>query len=94
MLKMRETTAKIPVVVCPTNLRAIENNQAWMSSKGISVVAKPFSVDELLEAITGLIGDATTPGRGPMAQAISNLEGPARGDTNDAGSTAPPKTSH
>ena len=93
MLKMRETTAHIPVVVCTTNLRAIEHNQAWMTSKGIRVVAKPFSVNELLQAITGLLGDADTPGPGPMAQAIPDLQGPARGDTNDAGRIAPSKTS-
>ena len=80
MHKMRQTTAHIPVVVCTTNLRAIENNQAWMTSKGISVVAKPFTVDELLKAVTGLLGAADAPGRGPLAEAITDLEGPGRGD--------------
>ena len=79
MLKMRDTTAHIPVVVCTTNLRAIDNNQAWMTSKGIRVVAKPFTVDELLESITSLIGDANTPAPGPMAQTITDLSGPMRG---------------
>ncbi len=82
MLKMTRTTEHIPVVVCTTNLRAIEQNQAWMVSKGMRVVAKPFSVDELLEAVTSLIGDATTPEPGPMAKTITDLGGPARGDTD------------
>ncbi len=80
MLKMRQTTAHIPVAVCTTNLRAIENNQAWMTSKGISVVAKPFTVDELLKAVKGLLGASAAPGRGPLAEAITDLEGPGRGD--------------
>ncbi len=82
MLKMRRTTAHIPVVVCTTNLRAIENNQAWMVSKGMRVVAKPFTVDELLDPIRSLIGEATTPEPGPMAKTITDLDGPARGQTD------------
>ncbi len=78
MLKMKPATAHIPIVVYTTNLRAIEDNQAWMTSKGIRVVAKPFDVDELFMAVKGLIGEASQPELGPTATATSSLAGPRR----------------
>ena len=62
MLKMAPDTGRIPIIVCTTNLRAIQDNQAWMASKGIRVVAKPFEIGELLEAVESLIGKANQPG--------------------------------
>ena len=80
MLKMTRETAHIPIVVCTTNLRSIEDNQAWMNSKGIRVVAKPFEVDELFAAIEGLIGKADEPGPGPTETATEGMAGPHRGE--------------
>ena len=76
MLKMVPATAQIPVVVCTTNLRAIQDNQAWMVSKGIRVVAKPFDVEELFLAIESLLGKAEDPGPGPAATASHTLQEP------------------
>ncbi len=86
MLKMNRTTARIPVVVCTTNLRAIQDNQAWMASKGIRVVSKPFDVDELYMAIKSMIGQPNEPGTGPTSTATSTLAGPQHGpqDTKPA----------
>jgi CheY-like chemotaxis protein len=81
LLKMTRATAQIPVVVCTTNLRAIQDNQSWMASKGIRVVPKPFDVDELLMAIESLVGKADEPGPGPVATATEELGGPHRGPT-------------
>ena len=80
MLKMAPDTARIPIVVCTTNLRAIQDNQAWMASKGIRVVAKPFEIGELLEAVEGLIGKANQPGPGPNAPAIPGMSGSPTGE--------------
>ncbi len=76
MLKMAPDTAHIPIVVCTTNLRAIQDNQAWMASKGIRVVAKPFEIGELLQAVESLIGKANEPGLGPTAPATPGMSGP------------------
>ncbi len=86
MLKMNRATAHIPVVVCTTNLRSIQDNQAWMASKGIRVVAKPFDVDELYMAIKSLIGEADEPATGPTSTATTTLAGPEHGpvDTKPA----------
>jgi DNA-binding response OmpR family regulator len=87
MLKMTRETAHIPVVVCTTNLRAIQDNQAWMMSKGIRVVAKPFDIDELYAAIEELLGKADEPGLGPTARASHDLAGPTHEDTDQASSS-------
>lgn len=50
-LKMASDLASIPIIVCTTNLQAIENTQGWLASKGIVTVPKPFTMDELLQAV-------------------------------------------
>jgi DNA-binding response OmpR family regulator len=50
-LKMCSDTQDIPVIVCTTNLAAIQSNQGWLASKNILAIPKPFTVDELLTAV-------------------------------------------
>ena len=50
-LKMNHPTANIPLIVCTTNMRAIRDTEGWLAAKGILVVAKPFEIDELLQAV-------------------------------------------
>ena len=52
-LKMSRDTEHIPIVLCTTNLRAIQDTQGWLTSKKIATVPKPFTVDELLHAVEG-----------------------------------------
>ena len=80
MLKMARDTARIPIIVCTTNLRAIQDNQAWLTAKGIRVVAKPFEIDDLLQPIEGLIGKANEPDLSPTATATPVISGPPTGE--------------
>lgn len=50
-LKMCSDTQDIPILICTTNLRALENNQGWLASKNILAIPKPFTIDELLTAV-------------------------------------------
>ena len=66
-IKMSRDLAHIPIVVCTTNLRAIRETEGWLGSKGIVVVPKPFSTEELLTAVELQIGRAGTDELGLMA---------------------------
>ncbi len=50
-LKMRRSTANIPVVVCTAAAKAIQEMEGYLKAKGVTVVLKPFDIDDLLRAI-------------------------------------------
>ncbi len=75
-LKMTRDLATIPLVVCTTNLKAIEQNQGWLVSKGALIIPKPFDVDELLDAVKLQLGAADTPEGGSFATKIKGLKEP------------------
>jgi CheY-like chemotaxis protein len=57
-LKMTPETAKIPLIICTTNQRIVQEMEGHLANKGVLVVFKPFELDELLEAVNKLIGSA------------------------------------
>ncbi len=50
-LKMKRSTARIPVLVCTAAVNAIHEMEGFLKSKNVEVVLKPFDIDELLEAV-------------------------------------------
>ncbi len=50
-LKMRRSTANIPVVICTAAAKAVHEMEGYLKSKGVDVVLKPFDIDELLSAV-------------------------------------------
>lgn len=50
-LKMTRDLGRIPLLICTTSRRAIEDNQSWLAAKGVLVVRKPFDVAEFLNAV-------------------------------------------
>ena len=56
--KMNRETADIPLIVCTTNTRLIQDNEGWLTSKGVLVIPKPFVIDELLAAVEQVLGKA------------------------------------
>ncbi len=62
-LKMTRDLVYIPLVVCTTSRRTIEEKQSWLVSKGALVVRKPFDIAELLKAIQHQLADGNAPGR-------------------------------
>ncbi len=50
-LKMTHDTATIPIVVCTAALKQVNEIQGWLTAKGITVVPKPFDIDDLLVAV-------------------------------------------
>ena len=50
-LKLKRSTAKIPVVVCTAATNAAQEMEGYLKAKGIGLVLKPFDIDDLLTAV-------------------------------------------
>ncbi len=62
MLRMDPATAAIPVVLCTGAVREVEALGGHLAEMGVSVVLKPFNIDQLEAAIAG--GLAAKPAAG------------------------------
>jgi DNA-binding response OmpR family regulator len=47
-LKMERATAHLPIVICSRAVRQVRELDGWLGEKGISVLLKPFDIDDLL----------------------------------------------
>jgi DNA-binding NtrC family response regulator len=50
-LKMSRDTEELPLIICTGAKREIHEYEGWLTEKGIAVVLKPFSIDDLEKAI-------------------------------------------
>jgi DNA-binding response OmpR family regulator len=50
-LKMRRSTAQIPVIICTAAVKAVRDIEGYLKAKGIEVVPKPFDIEDLLAAV-------------------------------------------
>jgi CheY-like chemotaxis protein len=50
-LKMDRRTDSIPILVCTGAVRAAHEQQGYLTEQGVTVVLKPFNVDQLEEAV-------------------------------------------
>lgn len=57
-LKMTRETEKIPVILCTTNLRIVEDNNGRFASMGVMILPKPFNVADLVQMVEAFIGKA------------------------------------
>ena len=55
MLKMKRSTASIPVIVCTAALDMVREQEGYLVSQGVHVVFKPFDIDHLLTNIRQLV---------------------------------------
>jgi DNA-binding response OmpR family regulator len=51
MLKMRRSTATIPVIACTAALDLVREQEGYLVSQDVHVVFKPFDIDQLLTSI-------------------------------------------
>ena len=56
MLRMNPATEQVPVVLCTGAVREVEALSGHLDDMGIRVVLKPFSIYQLLEVISELLG--------------------------------------
>ena len=50
-MKMSRETEAIPIIVCSAATNEVREQEVWLTSKGITTVLKPFSVEDLEVAI-------------------------------------------
>ena len=51
MLKMKRSTASIPVIACTAALDLVREQEGYLVSQGVHVVFKPFDIDHLLASV-------------------------------------------
>src|SRR5438132_11943226 len=51
LLKMKRSTASIPVIVCTAALNVVREQEGYLVSQGVHVIFKPFDIDHLLANI-------------------------------------------
>jgi len=69
MIKMKRSTASIPVIVCTAALDMVREQEGYLVSQGVHVVFKPFDIDHLLTNIKQLLNSHE------QASSISEKEG-------------------
>jgi CheY-like chemotaxis protein len=77
-LKMSPDTEHIPVLICTTNIKWLRANvdEGLLTGKRISVLPKPFNVDELFINVPALIGTAGDPAPGPLVEGTTSIDRP------------------
>ena len=59
-LKMDRRLATIPIVVCTAAVKAVQEQQGYLTEQGVMIVLKPFVVDQLEEAVRASMEQAPT----------------------------------
>jgi DNA-binding response OmpR family regulator len=75
-LRMRRNTSKIPLIICTAAVREVREIEGFLRMKGIGLVAKPFDIEDLLEAVRTTLRTAGS----SAALAYPPEDDPASGD--------------
>lgn len=79
-LKMRRTTASIPVIICTAAIREVRDIEGFLDAKGVKVVPKPFDIDDLLNAVkSGLAARTSAAGLRKFESEESDTSGKPNG---------------
>src|SRR5512140_3772512 len=62
LLKMEDTTAAVPVLICTTSVRLVQNIAGYLATKRVTMLRKPFESRDLVNAVqSALQGDSVRP---------------------------------
>lgn len=50
-MRLNRELAELPVIVCTAAVKMVKELEGHLKAKGITVVLKPFDIDDLLEAV-------------------------------------------
>ncbi len=59
-LKMDRALSRIPIVVCTAAIKAVHEQQGYLTEQGVMIVLKPFTVDQLEEAVRAAMEQGPT----------------------------------
>jgi CheY-like chemotaxis protein len=68
-LKRDGETATIPLIICTTSCMLAQDHADWLRAHDVQVVAKPFDVDAVLQAVARQLGRAETDPVAPDGEA-------------------------
>lgn len=63
-LKMDRQTMTIPVVVCTAALRLVQELEGHLRAKNVTVILKPFDIDDLITQVNVSLENLAAPPRG------------------------------
>jgi DNA-binding response OmpR family regulator len=55
MLKMKRSTALIPVIICTAALDLVREQEGYLNSQGVHLIYKPFDIDHLMTSVKRLL---------------------------------------
>ena len=58
LLKMEDSTAKVPVLLCTTAIKLVEEIGAYLATKHVTFLRKPFESRDLVNAVQSSLGDS------------------------------------
>jgi len=61
-LKLDRATADLPVIVCTAALGVVRELEGHLREKGVTVVLKPFDIDDLLTEVRARLPETADPG--------------------------------
>jgi CheY-like chemotaxis protein len=65
LLTLDPQTRPIPLIACSAAVRSLQEHQPLLDRYGVRALPKPFDLDALLEAVTGMLGRGRS---GPRAE--------------------------
>jgi DNA-binding response OmpR family regulator len=76
MLKMEDTTAVVPVLVCTTAIQLAQEIAGYLATKRVTILRKPFESRDLVSAVESALVDRDTWSSSSLNQA--QLDGDVR----------------
>ena len=55
MLKMKRSTASIPVIICTAALDLVREQEGYLNAQGVHLIYKPFDIDHLMTSVKRLL---------------------------------------